>query len=50
VAAWYARIEATHPGRFIVGLGGAHGSKPLQTLTSYPVRPASDRPACPGWE
>jgi probable F420-dependent oxidoreductase len=35
VAAWYAEIEATHPGRFVVGLGGAHGSKPLQTLTSY---------------
>jgi len=35
VAAWYAEIEATHPGRFIVGLGGAHGPKPLQTLTSY---------------
>jgi probable F420-dependent oxidoreductase len=35
VAAWYAEIEATHPGRFIVGLGGAHGSRPLQTLTGY---------------
>jgi probable F420-dependent oxidoreductase len=35
VAAWYAKIEATHPGRFIVGLGGAHGPKPLQMLTSY---------------
>jgi Luciferase-like monooxygenase len=23
VAAWYAEIQATHPGRFIVGLGGA---------------------------
>jgi probable F420-dependent oxidoreductase len=35
VAAWYAELEATHPGRFIVGLGGAHGPKPLQTLGSY---------------
>jgi probable F420-dependent oxidoreductase len=35
VAAWYAEIDAAHPGRFIVGLGGAHGPKPLQTLTSY---------------
>jgi probable F420-dependent oxidoreductase len=35
VATWYARIEQTHPGRFIVGLGGAHGPRPLQTLTSY---------------
>lgn len=35
VAAWYAELEATHPGRFIVGLGGAHGPKPLQTLSSY---------------
>jgi probable F420-dependent oxidoreductase len=35
VAAWYAQLEATHPGRFLVGLGGAHGPKPLQTLTRY---------------
>jgi probable F420-dependent oxidoreductase len=35
VAAWYAQLEATHPGRFIVGLGGAHGPRPLRTLTSY---------------
>lgn len=35
VAAWHAEIDAAHPGRFIVGLGGAHGPKPLQTLTSY---------------
>lgn len=51
VAAWHAQIQATHPGRFIVGLGGAHGPKPLQTLTSYldaldtvpPTVPASAR-------
>jgi probable F420-dependent oxidoreductase len=35
VARWYSEIEATHPGRFIVGLGGAHGPRPLQTLTGY---------------
>jgi probable F420-dependent oxidoreductase len=51
VAAWYGELEATHPGRFIVGLGGAHGPKPLQTLTSYldaldtvaPTVPAASR-------
>ncbi len=35
VAAAYAQIDAAHPGRFIVGLGGAHGPKPLQTLAGY---------------
>ena len=35
VAAWYAELDATHPGRFIVGLGGAHGPNPLQTLRTY---------------
>lgn len=35
VAALYAGLQATHPGRFVVGLGGAHGSHPLQTLTAY---------------
>jgi probable F420-dependent oxidoreductase len=35
VAAAYADIEAKHPGRFIVGIGGAHGLWPLQTLTAY---------------
>lgn len=35
VAAWYAQVEAMQPGRFVVGLGGAHGPKPLQTLTGY---------------
>ena len=35
VAALYTGLEATHPGRFIVGLGGAHGPKPLSTLTAY---------------
>jgi probable F420-dependent oxidoreductase len=35
VAALYTELQATHPGRFVVGLGGAHGPKPLQTLNSY---------------
>ena len=35
VAATYAELDARHPGRFIVGLGGAHGPKPLQTLAGY---------------
>ena len=39
VSALYTGLQATHPGRFVVGLGGAHGPNPLQTLTSY-LRPA----------
>ena len=35
VSALYTGLQATHPGRFVVGLGGAHGPHPLQTLTSY---------------
>jgi probable F420-dependent oxidoreductase len=35
VAGLYADLAATHPSRFIVGLGGAHGPKPLATLTAY---------------
>jgi probable F420-dependent oxidoreductase len=35
VAGLYTELEATHPGRFVVGLGGAHGPKPLQTLNAY---------------
>jgi probable F420-dependent oxidoreductase len=44
VARTYTEIEATHPGRFVVGLGGAHGRKPLQTLGSYLDR-LDDAPA-----
>lgn len=32
VIAWHADLE---PGRFIVGIGGAHGPRPLQTIGSY---------------
>lgn len=35
VAAFYEEVEARHPGRFILGLGGAHGGKPVTTLTKY---------------
>jgi probable F420-dependent oxidoreductase len=35
VAALYAELEADHPGRFVVGLGGAHGADPLTTLGAY---------------
>ena len=35
VAALYTSLEAAHPGRFTVGLGGAHGAKPLATLNDY---------------
>jgi probable F420-dependent oxidoreductase len=35
VAALYTDLEKTHPGRFVVGLGGAHGPDPVRTLESY---------------
>jgi probable F420-dependent oxidoreductase len=35
VAALYERLEADAPGRFVVGLGGAHGADPLGTLNAY---------------
>jgi probable F420-dependent oxidoreductase len=35
VAALYHDLESTAPGRFVVGLGGAHGPEPLATLESY---------------
>jgi probable F420-dependent oxidoreductase len=31
----YRRAEASHPGRLVVGLGGAHGPKPLSVLGDY---------------
>ncbi|MBL7490158.1 TIGR03620 family F420-dependent LLM class oxidoreductase [Frankia sp. AgB1.9] len=51
VAATYTALEADHPGRFVVGLGGAHGPKPFPLLNAYldaldteaPVVPASAR-------
>lgn len=35
VAALYIDLEREHPGRFVVGLGGAHGPDPLTTLNAY---------------
>ena len=35
VIATYRSLHADHPGRFIVGLGGAHGARPLETLNAY---------------
>src|SRR5258705_13219714 len=31
----YRFLQRDRPGRFIVGLGGAHGARPLQTLNAY---------------
>ena len=31
----YDELEADHPGRFIVGLGGAHSGKPISRLTAF---------------
>jgi probable F420-dependent oxidoreductase len=35
VAARYRELENDQPGRFVVGLGGAHGAAPLGTLNAY---------------
>jgi probable F420-dependent oxidoreductase len=35
VIATYRALQRDHPGRFIVGLGGAHGPRPLKTLNTY---------------
>ncbi|MFI7705190.1 TIGR03620 family F420-dependent LLM class oxidoreductase [Nonomuraea sp. NPDC049480] len=35
VAGLYTRLEAAHPGRFVAGMGGAHGPRPLTTLREY---------------
>ncbi|WP_018501254.1 TIGR03620 family F420-dependent LLM class oxidoreductase [Parafrankia discariae] len=35
VVALYTDLEKTHPGRFVVGLGGAHGPDPFGTLGRY---------------
>jgi hypothetical protein len=38
VAALYVELEREQPGRFVVGLGGAHGPNPLATLNAYLAR------------
>ena len=35
VIATYEALQRDHPGRFIVGLGGAHGPQPVKTLNAY---------------
>ena len=35
VIATYQSLQRDHPGRFTVGLGGAHGARPLNTLNAY---------------
>ena len=35
VAAFYSEIEAAHPGRFVLGLGGARGPDSFATLNAY---------------
>jgi probable F420-dependent oxidoreductase len=35
VIAMYRALQRDQPGRFIVGLGGAHGPRPLRTLNAY---------------
>jgi probable F420-dependent oxidoreductase len=35
VRALYADLEASDPGRLVVGLGGAHGPRPFATLGAY---------------
>jgi probable F420-dependent oxidoreductase len=35
VIASYRSLQRDHPGRFIVGLGGAHGAHPLKALNTY---------------
>ncbi len=47
VAATYAELEAAHPGRFIAGLGGAHGLPPLPTLNGYLDRLDTEPPTVP---
>lgn len=47
VAAAYAQLEAEHPGRFVVGLGGAHGLRPLPTLNAYLDRLDTEAPTVP---
>lgn len=35
VAATHADLAAAHPGRFVAGLGGAQGPRPMQVLSAY---------------
>src|SRR5436305_11805179 len=35
VVATYQALQRDHLGRFIAGIGGAHGAQPLKTLNAY---------------
>ena len=35
VVATYQQLDRDHPGRFVVGLGGAHDAHPLRTLNAF---------------
>jgi probable F420-dependent oxidoreductase len=35
VIAFHQELEASHPGRFVLGLGGAHSADPFATLNEY---------------
>jgi probable F420-dependent oxidoreductase len=48
LAAVYGELAESHPGRYVPGIGGAHGARPLATLNAYfdeidPVVPPSER-------
>jgi probable F420-dependent oxidoreductase len=46
VVATYRALQRDQPGRFVVGLGGAHGPRPLDTLNAYlDTLDAADIPA-----
>ncbi|WP_261555415.1 TIGR03620 family F420-dependent LLM class oxidoreductase [Frankia tisae] len=47
VAATYAALAADHPGRYLAGLGGAHGARPLDTLGAYLDALDAAQPAVP---
>src|SRR5687767_13626658 len=35
VAALYTDVQRDHPGRLLIGLGGAHGARPLKTAGGF---------------
>jgi probable F420-dependent oxidoreductase len=47
VARVYDELSATDPDRFIVGLGGAHGPKPIPTIAAYLDRLDTVQPIVP---
>jgi probable F420-dependent oxidoreductase len=47
VTAAYADLEATHPGRFVVGLGGPQTPRPLRALNTFLDRLDTGQPPVP---